>query len=306
MQCPICKNIKTEEFFIGRDLLHNQESNFKLYRCKTCNLVLLESALNEKELEKYYPKDYISFPKAIQNEKNIIRKFDRQFGVNKRVNRVLQKTKQTGKILDIGCATGIFLNEMKKKGWDSYGIEPSTHAADYARHTYGLEIYNGMLEKDIFPESFFDVITMWDVLEHVPDPWDIVANVWKLLKPNGLFVISMPNTLAWEQQFFGKYWAGWDIPRHTYIFNNENIYNLLESNNFTVSEISSFTGRHGVFVLSVKFWLNFINAPKFIKNTTLFLARSIIARIISYPFYMVADRKNRSSIMTVFSRKLNL
>lgn len=305
MHCILCESEKITKLFTGNDLLHSIKGEFELFECQNCKLVWLYPPLKDTELEKYYPEDYVSFPKAIDTEKNLLRKLDRQFGVSKRAKRVMQKGEKAGKILDVGCATGIFLNEMKKYGWDCYGIEPSAYAAHYAQEFFGIQVSNCLFEDNDYPDSFFNVITMWDVLEHVPSPQLALDEVNRLLKPNGLLVLSMPNTNAWEKIFFGKYWAGWDIPRHTYIFNDKNISDLLIHHNFRINEISSFTGRHGVLYLSTLFWLNSNQFPVYIKNSILFLVKSIVARILTYPYYMIADRINKSSIMTVFSRKLN-
>jgi SAM-dependent methyltransferase len=303
MRCIICEQEQEIKLFSGFDLLHKKQVAYNIYQCEICKLARLENPPAVEELANYYPEDYISFSKSIDDEKNIIRKLDRNFGIKKRANRVIQVTNEKGKILDIGCATGLFLNEMKKNGWEIYGIEPSTYAANYARDTYNINVNNSTLDQNTFPDSFFDVITMWDVLEHVPDPIVALTEIWRLLKPEGYFIASMPNTNAWEKRIFGKYWAGWDIPRHTFIFNDNNIKLLLQNTGFKIENISSFTGRHGVLALCIKFWLNSTNISNSTRNNLYNIAKSIPSRIITYPYYFIADRLNRSSIMTVFSRK---
>ena len=303
MKCIICGSEDFVLKFTGRDLLLNLQVDFHLYECKKCKLVTLEPKLSADELDKYYPKEYISFPLSIGSERNIFRKIDRQFGVDKRVARILRKQKIPGKILDIGCATGVFLNEMKNKGWESYGIEPNAFAANYAKDQFGLKITNKSFEESNFSGSYFDVITMWDVLEHVINPDWVLHEVYRILKPNGLLVISMPNSDSIDRKIFGKYWAGWDIPRHNNVFNSKNINSYLSKFNFHLEEISSFTGRHGVLVLSINFYLNKKKQSEKVKRIINFIIKSIIIRVLTYPYFMIIDRFNKSSIMTLFARK---
>jgi len=303
MKCIVCESEDFVLKFTGRDLLLNLEGDFHLFECKKCKLVTLEPKLSADELDKFYPKEYISFPLSISSERNIFRKIDRQFGVVKRVARILRKQKVPGKILDIGCATGVFLNEMKNKGWESYGIEPNAFAANYAKDQFGLKITNKSFEESNFSGSYFDVITMWDVLEHVISPDWVLQEVYRILKPNGLLVISMPNSDSIDRKIFGKYWAGWDIPRHNNVFNSKNINSYLSKFNFHLEEISSFTGRHGVLVLSINFYLNKIKQSERGKRIINFFMKSIFVRAVTYPYFMIIDRFNKSSIMTLFARK---
>lgn len=303
MKCIVCESEDFFRKFTGRDLLLNLERDFHLFECKKCKLVTLEPKLSADELEKFYPKEYISFPLSISSERNIFSKIDRQFGVDKRVARILRKQKIPGKILDIGCATGVFLNEMKNKGWESYGIEPNAFAANYAKDQFGLKITNISFEESNFSGSFFDVITMWDVLEHVISPDWVLQEIYRILKPNGLLVISMPNSDSIDRKIFGKYWAGWDIPRHNNVFNSKNINSYLSKFNFHLEEISSFTGRHGVLVLSINFYLNKKKQSEKVKRIINIIIKSIFVRALTYPYFMIIDRFNKSSIMTLFARK---
>jgi SAM-dependent methyltransferase len=306
MKCIICENTIFEELFQGRDLLHGVEGTFHLLRCKQCSLATLSPILQPDELDKYYPPGYISFPKAVADEHNILRRLDRWYGIEKRCQQVIRRAKRPGKLLDIGCATGVFLHGMQQHGWDCYGVEPSVHASAYARDRFNLPVFTGFLEESNFQNQTFDVITMWDVLEHVPNPKQVLEMIHTLLNPGGWLVISMPNSQAWERYIFGKYWAGWDVPRHFYVYDPKTVSQLLLQQCFDVKEIVSFTGRHGVLVLNMQFWMQDWHSPEWVKNGILEISRSIFARLITYPFYAVADTLNRSSIMTIFAQKKSL
>ncbi|MBC8473972.1 MAG: class I SAM-dependent methyltransferase [Candidatus Omnitrophica bacterium] len=98
-----------------------------------------------------------------------------------------------GKILDIGCATGWFLKDMQSEGWNICGIEPSKTMIKYAKDKLGLDIINTDLENLNLPESCFDVVTMWDVLEHIPRPDIQLSKTKKMLKKNGVLIIKVPD-----------------------------------------------------------------------------------------------------------------
>lgn len=303
MNCMLCNGSKIEKLYDGKDLLIGVEGKFQLVGCRDCGLAWVAPELSNEEMEAHYPAQYISYPKAAEDEKNPITRRLRKFGIEKRVRRVIARTSQAGTVLDIGCATGGFLNGMQEHGWTCYGVEPSSYAAGYARQRFGLNVFHGYLKDASYPENFFDVITLWDVLEHIAHPKEDLAIIYKILKPGGLLTISMPNSDAWERFWFGKYWAGWDVPRHYYIYNQTNIGRLLSQCGFQVEGISSFTGRHGVLALSIEFWMRDHSLPGWLNKGISGFINSPVARAITYPYYSVADRFNKSSIMTVFASK---
>jgi SAM-dependent methyltransferase len=233
-----------------------------------------------------------------------LRRLDRRFGVYKRCQEVIKRAGKSGRLLDVGSATGVFLNGMRQRGWDVYGVEPTKYAAEYARKRFDLQVQEKYLEEAEFDEGFFNVITMWDVLEHVPFPDQILAKISRLLQPGGWLIMTLPNPDSWERKWFGKYWAGWDVPRHFHIFSRETLGRYLNEAGFGQMEVASFTGRHGVLVLSVNFWMTDGKASEQLKRAVNTIIKSIPARVLTWPFYNLADRLNKSSIMSVFVQKL--
>lgn len=304
LRCELCHNTHFKEYFRGSDLLHGKPGDFWVLECTDCGLYSIYPRLNPDQLDEYYPTNYISFPKAIEDEKSFYRRLDRSYGLEKRCREIIRRAGEKGRILDVGCATGIFLNGMEKRGWICDGVEPSPYAANYARERFHLKVFKGFLEDAEYPEESFDVITMWDVLEHVPHPDQVVGKIEKLLKRDGWLVLSLPNAESWERYIFQKYWAGWDVPRHFNVFTPKTIAQLLTSKGFKVEEISSFTGRHGVLVLNFQFLMANWKGPAWVKRTLLAMIGSLFARVLTYPYYMVVDICNKSSIMTVFARKI--
>ncbi|KGO83345.1 methyltransferase [Flavobacterium beibuense F44-8] len=126
---------------------------------------------------------------------------------------------EKGKLLDIGAGTGDFLVTAKNDGWDSFGIEPSEKAKKIAV-SKGISFKNDINELE---NSSFDVVTMWHVLEHVPDIQQHIAELKRILKPNGLIIIAVPNYNSYDAKHYGKFWAAYDVPRHLWHFSKNSI-----------------------------------------------------------------------------------
>jgi SAM-dependent methyltransferase len=111
--------------------------------------------------------------------------------------------------LDVGCAGGASLVAARSLGFESVGVEPSRWMADYGRKTYGVDIRDGVLEPDMFPPGSFDVITLWDVLEHIPEPRPLLERVGELLRPDGVFLVSYPDFRSIMGRILGDRWPFW-------------------------------------------------------------------------------------------------
>lgn len=305
MKCKCCNSEEHSFLYEGKDRLHGLAGDFKLFTCLNCGVVAVYPQLSNDEIERFYPENYISYPSPIENENSRIKKFDRQYGVIKRRKKIEKFTKKEGgKILDIGCATGIFLNEMKAHGWDTYGVEPSIYAADIAVNELGLNVFNGYLDETDFDEHFFDVITLWDVFEHLPDPDDTLRIIKRVLKPDGSLVITMPNTDSWERKIFKQYWAGWDVPRHYHIFSKTAIENLLSVHRMRIDSLISFTGMLGAIRISLDFWLQENNLSERNKQRLKKIYYSSIFRLFLYPYTIASNLFGKSTSMTIFASNI--
>jgi 2-polyprenyl-3-methyl-5-hydroxy-6-metoxy-1,4-benzoquinol methylase len=301
--CHICGSKDHEFVFKGFDRLHHIPGNFFIYRCEGCGLFTTHPILEPGEMAHYYPDDYICYLPAIEDETNKLKYFDRLLALKKRVKIIKNKMKRVGRILDIGCATGILLSGMQKEGWECVGIEPDEKAANYARERFGFNVINGYLEDTNFPNDHFDVITILDVLEHVNNPAMFLGELRRILKPNGWVFATLPNSSAWEKQIFGPYWVGWEVPRHYSTYNPKNIHRFLTRNQFKNINVFSFTGRQGAFMMSIRFWLKDWNGPSWIKSLAEKILGSLPIRIIMLPIFMLSERLNRSTIMSFFAQK---
>jgi 2-polyprenyl-3-methyl-5-hydroxy-6-metoxy-1,4-benzoquinol methylase len=304
-ECFNCGSRQFKTLFLGKDRMFGLPGEFIVDRCEDCGQISTHPLLSEKENEKFYPTEYLLFTKAIEDEKNWFKRFDRTHGVNLRCRAVISNSKvKSGHILDIGCATGIFLHGMQLRNWDCYGIEPSDHAANYARKRFNLRINTGYLENGQFPDSFFDIITLWDVFEHLPSPIESLNIVNQILKPGGLLMISTPNIESWTSKIFGKYWAGWETPRHYHVYSPQLLSSLLNKTGFKPSKFASFTGNFGSSLLSFQFLLNEKVKNPQSRQWLINLFGSVPSRLLTYPYFKLAQFFKKGSSMTMFAHKV--
>jgi len=254
-------------------------------------------------MERYYPENYISYTRAIEDEPRFWRRLDRRYGLHRRCRAVISRAGRPGRLLDLGCATGIFPHGMRRRGWETWGVEPHAGAAQYARDRLGIDVFVGELEGVAFPVRFFDVVTLWDVLEHVRDPRRTLEEIARILRPQGLLVLNLPNPDCLEARLFGPYWAGWDVPRHLHVFSRRALERLLAETGFQIQDVSSFTGCYHGLVLSTRFWLAEHLAGQWLRQLILAVMHSWPARALALPWYAVAGRRNQCSVMTVFVRR---
>ena len=138
--------------------------------------------------------------------------------------------------LDIGCAGGASLEAARSLGHIPTGVEPSRWMADFGRRTYGVEIIDGILEPGMFPPASFDVITLWDVLEHVPDPGGLLGLVRQLLKPEGTFILSYPDFRGTVARVLGDRWPYW-LSVHILYYDRKSITRQLVTAGFRVESL---------------------------------------------------------------------
>jgi len=145
--------------------------------------------------------------------------------------RIEKAYPRKGRILDVGCAAGFFVKTAKEGGWDAYGVEPSRWLAEWGNNNFGLNLKSGTLEEAEYPNNYFDVVTLWDVLEHVPDAAATLREIRRILKPGGLVVVNYPNIGSNLAKVFGRKW--WFLLSvHLYYFTPHTIKAMLERNGY--------------------------------------------------------------------------
>lgn len=284
------------------DILYNLPGKFTMHRCNQCGLMYLSPRPTPTSIAFYYPENYTSYRPPISDERLPLMRWIRQRKLQKRRHLIEHYSKrETGAILDVGCATGLFLDEMIRSGWQGYGIEPIESAAHFARSHFGIEVFQGMLSTAPYPTNSFDAITFWDVLEHTFSPKETLMQTASLLHPNGIVAISIPNWDSWERHWFGRHWQGFDPPRHLYVFTRATLTKLLEEAGFTVLGWVCFMPSYFSFVISLDRWLR-TRHPRLapiVKRLTSIPG----ARLLFEPIFATANFLNKGSVISVFARK---
>ncbi len=152
----------------------------------------------------------------------------------------IEKYAKIGKIIDIGCGRGLFLDIMRRGGWDVVGLELNEETASYAQHMYGLKVYTGEdAEKSLESESF-DVVHFCGVLEHSKKPDILLSEAKRLLKSNGLLIILLPDFRSFEFKLGKENWLHLDLPFHLFHFTEAGLSQILREKGFKIRDVKRF------------------------------------------------------------------
>lgn len=222
--CVACSK-KSFDFFANKN-------NFDLYRCKNCGLIFVWPI--PQSTNDLYSQDYFD---GAKHGFGYVNYEEDKSTMSETFNVYLQKIEQfalnKGKLLDIGAATGFFAQLALARGWDANGIEVSDYAANIARQK-GLNVISGTLESANFNPASFDVVTLWDVIEHLTDPPSSIKIIHSILKEGGIVVINTPDSSSLTAKILGKRWHLLVPPEHLFYFNRKGLAELLKHNGFEV------------------------------------------------------------------------
>jgi 2-polyprenyl-3-methyl-5-hydroxy-6-metoxy-1,4-benzoquinol methylase len=218
--CPSCGHSGAREWLRAPDRLHGRDVKYILVRCPSCLLVWLRNAPEPAEMHRHYTSAYDRLI-AAAGENSPKRWRDR--------NEALAPYKQSGALLDLGCSSGAFLHTLCGTGWELFGIEMSEESANLAQRRTGATIFNGDILEAEFASNSFDLITCFDVFEHLYEPHKVIARVARWLKPGGIFYVLVPNIDSAEARVFGTYWHGLELPRHLFHYSPASLHHLAES-----------------------------------------------------------------------------
>ena len=186
------------------------------------------------KLGSYYEfEDYISHTDGKRTLFEKMYHFIKRKAIRDKVSLINSYQPLKGRILDIGAGTGDFLLEAKNQNWDILGIEPNDKAK-------GIAVGKGIKFGDTIEKlesNSFDVITMWHVLEHVPDVEHQVAELKRLLKPSGTIIIAVPNFKSYDANHYKEFWAAYDVPRHLWHFSKTAIEKIFDKQNMNLEDI---------------------------------------------------------------------
>lgn len=318
MNCNLCGGNDTKLLFKTKDRNWLTEGSFSLVRCKGCGLVYLSPRPEHQEIAKYYPSHY--FSKAYGTVKLTAAyqsMMERSFEY--RLKQII-KYKKGGRILDIGCGEGYFLKFLSERNWQTYGLELSEIAAKYAREVLGMNVFIGQLKEASYPDRFFDVITLYDVFEHLYNPSRLPLEIRYILKEDGILLISVPNFDSLERIIFNERWHAIDAPRHLFHFNERLLKLILKKNGFRILRLYTTSTREGErtwgYTESLRYLLMdyHLYPPKKVANSEGFpiisTHKNIWKRILHsleicffYPFSILADILGMGATLIAVAKK---
>jgi 2-polyprenyl-3-methyl-5-hydroxy-6-metoxy-1,4-benzoquinol methylase len=210
------------------------KETFDLYYDQDLDMLITSPQPSPENLGKYYEStDYISHTDSKRSLFEKAYHFVKGIALKNKLNLINNSSTSKGNLLDIGAGTGDFLLTAKQNGWNTIGVEPSEKAK-------GIAINKGIQFSDSTQElesHSFDVITMWHVIEHVPNLEIQIKELKRLVKPNGTIIIAVPNYKSYDANYYGKFWAAFDVPIHFWHFSKKAIQLLFEKENLKLEKV---------------------------------------------------------------------
>jgi SAM-dependent methyltransferase len=299
VKCNFCGNDDTRLLHELRDWQLSLPGEYLLVECQVCGLLYLNPQPEWSELIRHYPDEYAPYEGKAETSTSTYRRWKDRWGMRRR-NRAIARFQREGRLLDVGCATGQFLDAMRRHGgWEVFGVEPVPAPAAFAREQFGINVFTGTLEEARFSENMFDVVTFWDVLEHVHDPKQTLQEAHRTLKPGGWLVVQLPEPQSWQAHWFGRYWAGFDAPRHLYAFPEQIFRRQLAELGFGMITRQALGGGNLIFWRSVRAWCDGEMRGKILRD----LSGNPVALRITAPLFAGLRLLDLGPSTTYFGRK---
>jgi 2-polyprenyl-3-methyl-5-hydroxy-6-metoxy-1,4-benzoquinol methylase len=234
--CPICGSLPADACQIeGRDRIHGVPGSFCVAVCSSCGGGWTTPPVSQQELAAFYPGSYQAYVLQ-QGMLGKVQRRGQQFVLARALRRVPLEAlahRTAGTVLDVGCGRGDLGEALLRRGWRVSGIDPSPSACALAE-ARGIAAHVGTLESVPLEEQSFDAAVMTHSLEHVVDPRGDLGRVWRLLRPGGTLVISLPNFGSWQRRRFGADWFPLELPRHRTHFTRDSLERALTGEGFEI------------------------------------------------------------------------
>lgn len=304
-RCEACGNTSYTHIFSGPDRLMGYPGQFTFVRCTACGLCYQWPRLSWNELGPYYEGDYSAYDKLIKEYTSPLHAMIKRVGVLKQ-RTFVERFKKDGNLLDIGCGTGLFLEEMQRSGrWNLTGLEPTHQAAQYMHTQLGIPVIEEIFDNATLPPASQDVVTLWHVLEHVYSPRYTLRKIHDILKPGGYLFFAVPNYESVSRAIFGRYWVGWDVPRHLFIFPRPVIQQMVQEAGFRIVADKCFLISYHLLGHSLAFWTQ--DWPRPLQELASMMLKtyySPIGRVGMLPLQTLVERMNMASVTTWVVQKI--
>lgn len=293
--CPLCGADRPEALHASVDRWMEAPGRFRFARCGACGQVYLRDRPRDEDLDLYYPPHYIRRGAAPE----VLRRWLRRRDLAPRAR--LARAQPGRRLLDVGCANGAFLEVMRGHGWVVAGVEPADWAAREAA-ARGLPVWPTAIGDAPVPGGAFDVATLWDVVEHLPDPRRDLAAVARALRPGGRLLVTTPVLDGWEARLQGERWPGWDAPRHLVLFTTATLERVLGQAGFRVLERTWISESYLISAMYLGL-LARERLPRRAADALWTLAHARPLRVLAAPWFRLADRALGGCWLTVVAER---
>lgn len=297
--CNLCGSNQYTVHLVRGDLNTFLPGMFQLVKCSNCGLVYQNPRPTLSSWTEIYPLHYDQYQS--NQTRPTLQKILNEYGQNKKL-KAIRKFCDGGNICDIGCSTGDFLATVQNHPeWVAFGVEPNRAASNIA-HSRGLHVTTRYFEANAFPDIQFNVVTMWNVIEHLSDPLSTLKEIYRRLTPGGFLIFTTPNLDSIDQKIFKEYWIGYELPRHFYVFSTKTVGMLLAKTGFKLVNSRCFFGSFALTMSSARFYFR-AKYPRFapIVEKVIF---SNLFHFITAPLFWLMDRLKISSPITYFAQKI--
>lgn len=230
LPCPICQ-------YTSRVSFRFLKNGYNIYRCYDCNLMFVHPQPSLDEVLMIYDNSYFrrgnKYLRVNETESR-----SRNLDNDKQKINIIKKYKESGELLDVGCAMGDFLYLAMQEGFDVTGLEVSTFCTDYVKNKLGIKVHSSDLISAQLPSSTYDVVTLWDVIEHLRNPVETVNEIYRIMRPGGILCFSTGDVGSFYAQIMGRFWHLSTPPQHLFYFSSKNIRKMLNRCGFVVNQIT--------------------------------------------------------------------
>ena len=236
VSCNLC-GAKNECFFLESPTGRKKKGKFsttsqvvageRIVKCKNCGLIYVNPRSKQRLIVNEYS----------QEERTYLQDARARTDSFKRSLRVIREYQQSGRVLDVGCAAGFFLKAAREAGFEVGGVEPNKWLAAWGKKNLSLNIFPWPFERTSFPANYFDLVTFWDVLEHLTDPLRALIRTNKVLKKGGVVVVNYPDIGSWLARVMGRNWW-FVVSGHLYYFTPKTMAMMLKKAGFRLEKDS--------------------------------------------------------------------
>ncbi|PDW03891.1 class I SAM-dependent methyltransferase [Candidatus Viridilinea mediisalina] len=296
--CPLCGADSSTPLVETPDHFGYVDGSFTVVRCRVCGLGYQNPRPTAAAFEAIYPPSYTPYQTERIEPGSIPPDLVRACAF------IAQQQPAGGHLLDVGAGVGSFLHALAllQPHWQTCGLEPSPLPAAQAAH-HGVTMQIGTLATAELAAQTWDAVTLWNVLEHLPNPLADLQRIRQLLRPNGCLYLTLPLYDSWDARLFGPYWLGWELPRHFIHFDRVSLTRMLHEAGFALLRMASLSGIDYCADQSMHIALRAL-----VRNYTAHrLSQALIfsrpARMLCWrPYLQLATWRQRTTVVTIVAQ----